>query len=269
MYRSVYRISWLIHACTCQCECIVDWPISHAFASSHCFNNRKGAADFEAVAAKWAQLKAAYISQRDTLASDDDFEDLLIEGSKTKVSLMKSIKKVAKGKPVAKTWEPHSEEYAPSRVEFSDTFDSVNKATQDLPKLAQEIRATVELPKRQLPLIQEYRDLLSKADVIVNEAVVEVRANEWSTYMEAVEYVCLIYYYQCFVISCATLLLFAQLLYLHLLSLVFEHSNENVDKATRKKNPTRFHESVNHYKEIRSKVAPLVGAKKKGNCSIM
>ena len=102
---------------------------------------------------------------------------------------MKSIKKVAKGKPVAKTWEPHSEEYQPSKFEFGGVFDTIAKATQDLPRLQREIHATVELPKRQLPLIQEYADLIAQADAIVNTAAVETRQQEWTTFVETVEYV--------------------------------------------------------------------------------
>jgi len=194
--------------------------------------SRKGKADFEAVAGVWAKLKAAYMAQRNPLEADEDFQEIVADGSKTKTGMVKSMKKIVKGKQLSKSWEPHAEGYTPAKDEFGDIFDTIAKATQDLPRIAGEIRATVELPKRQLPLIQEYQDLVSKADGIVAAAEVEKRQTEWSAYVEAVD-------------------------------------AENADKAQRKKSPTRFHEAVNHYKDIRSKVAPLVGAKKKGNCSVM
>jgi len=44
---------------------------------------------------------------------------------------------------------------------------------------------------------------------------------------------------------------------------------ELVDGKEKVAKPTMFMEAVSEYKKIRTKVAPLVGAKKKGTCAVM
>ena len=46
-------------------------------------------------------------------------------------------------------------------------------------------------------------------------------------------------------------------------------SAEIVDKKEAKANPTDLMKAVTAYKEVRAKIGPQVGAKKKGGCTVM
>eukprot|EP00545_Synedropsis_sp_CCMP1620_P003642 CAMPEP_0119008752 /NCGR_PEP_ID=MMETSP1176-20130426/3912_1 /TAXON_ID=265551 /ORGANISM="Synedropsis recta cf, Strain CCMP1620" /LENGTH=276 /DNA_ID=CAMNT_0006961147 /DNA_START=33 /DNA_END=863 /DNA_ORIENTATION=- len=186
---------------------------------------------------KYEKLKSTYVTKRDGLANDEGFQTMLEEGAKKKQSILKSMKKMVKGKPTQKKWSPHADGYEPSSTsddDFADAFDTLAKANADLPKIQQELEATIDLPKRQLPLIKEYNDLLLQTDQVLAQIgpIIESRQADWQNYVQAVE-------------------------------------AELVDGKEKVAKPTMFMEAVSEYKKIRTKVAPLVGAKKKGTCAVM
>jgi hypothetical protein len=124
------------------------------------------------------------------LANDEVFTTILNEGANRKVSVVKSVKNIVKGKSAKKTWSPHVEHYQtdPSQ-EFGDAMDTISKANQDLSKLEEEIHSTKEDPKRLLAAIQIFNDLISKTNAVVQVTtpMIDERVNEWKVYMDTIE----------------------------------------------------------------------------------
>jgi hypothetical protein len=164
----------------------------HIDTSLFIYSLRNKATSFQATADKYHDLRRAYESKRDALANDDIFTTILSDGANRKLSVVKSVKNIVKGKPAKKSWSPHVEQYQtdPSQ-EFGDAMDSLSKANQDLTKLEEDIHSTKEDPKRLLAAIQVYHDLINKINstVLKTAPKVDERVKEWKLYMDTIEYV--------------------------------------------------------------------------------
>lgn len=205
------------------------------------------------------------MSKRDAMANDAALAAIIEDGTKKRNSLMKSVKKIVQGKAAKKSWSPHVEHYkADPKKEFGDAIDTLEKASKDLTKIEQELHTTKEDPKLLLAVIQEYHDLLQVTDAVVDQTspIVAARQSEWTKYVAAVEYVQYIHDMKLFNTE-------RQLLANLCISPVFFCSEELVEKKELKAHPTELYKAILAYKEVRAKVAPLVGAKKKGGCAVM
>lgn len=205
------------------------------------------------------------MSKRDAMANDAALTAIIEDGTKKRNSLMKSVKKIVQGKAAKKSWSPHVEHYkADPKKEFGDAIDTLEKASKDLTKIEQELHTTKEDPKLLLAVIQEYHDLVQVTDAVVDQTspIVAARQSEWTKYVAAVEYVQYIHDMKLFNTE-------RQLLANLCISPVFFSSEELVEKKELKAHPTELYKAILAYKEVRAKVAPLVGAKKKGGCAVM
>ena len=124
------------------------------------------------------------------MANDEALGAILADASKKRQSLLKSVKSIVKGKSARQTWNPHVEHYQTNpKAEFGDAMDTLTKAGQDLTKLEQEMHGHKEDPKRLAAVIQEYQDLILKANEVVEQTspLVVARQSEWATYVETIE----------------------------------------------------------------------------------
>jgi hypothetical protein len=227
---------------------------------------RKSAAEFEESANQFNELRRAYVSKRDAMANDAALATIIEDGTKKRNSLMKSVKKIVQGKAAKKSWSPHVEHYKTDPTkEFGDAINTLEKASKDLTKLEQELHTTKEDPKLLLAVIQEYHDLLQITNAVVDQTSpnVAARQSEWTKYVAAVEYV--IHIHDKKLLNNANSSSWLMCVFLAF----YFHSAELVEKKELKANPTELYKSILAYKEVRAKVAPQVGAKKKGGCAVM
>lgn len=134
--------------------------------------------------------KEIYKEIRNALIIDEDFQKMLGKALNKKQSMVKSFKKIVKKKKLVKAWNPHNDDYEPNPdKDFADALDTLLKANVDLPRLEKEVRGTVDLPKRQVSIAQEYNDLTAKVNELLEavDADIEERSTAVNIFLATIE----------------------------------------------------------------------------------
>lgn len=131
-----------------------------------------------------------YKDKRNSLMIDEEFQKMVGKAVKKKQSVVKSLKKIVKRKKLQRSWNPHTEEYeAHPEKDFMDELDTLLKANIDLPRLEKEVRGSVDLPKRQGPIAQEYNDLVAKTNEVIeaSDTSIEKRMTVLNVFLATVD----------------------------------------------------------------------------------
>mmetsp|Transcript_18535 Transcript_18535/g.27488 ORF Transcript_18535/g.27488 Transcript_18535/m.27488 type:complete len:288 (+) Transcript_18535:82-945(+) len=192
--------------------------------------------ELSATTRDYEREREIYKERRNVLIIDEEFQKMLGKALKKRTSVVTSLKKIAKRKGLRRFWNPHTEDYEPNPdKDFADELDTLLKANIDLPRLEQEVRGSVDLPKRQGPIAQEYNDLVEKTNEMIEttDTAIEKRSTVLNIFLATV-------------------------------------NGEVVDPKNEKQEAdTEYKKALSDYEEIRNKVAPLVEEEQSTNCICM
>lgn len=197
---------------------------------------RAGAKELSATTKDYEKQREIYKENRNALTIDEDFQKMVGKALNKKQSVVKSFKKIVKRKGLVKSWNPHGDDYEPNpEKDFADALDTLLKANLDLSRLEKEVRGSVDLPKRQVSIAQEYNDLIAKVNELIEttDAEIEKRSTAINILLATVD-------------------------------------GELIDsKGDKGEVDTEYKKILSEYDEIRKKVNPLVKEEQQTNCICM
>jgi len=227
---------------------------------------------YEDKIAKYEMAKLKYITRRDFLKGNKEFQNMLNEADQEKQGVITSMKRIISSKVSPKKWAKHSEDYISEKnsravsedrrksyekssresLLLSSALDTLTKAEVDMPELERKLNARIEMPRRQNPIIQQFNDLVSKCDQTVQKIDRDCK-QQISGQSELVD------------------ILVTELMEYDLINDIEAETEEDRifgDLSVGLVKRTAFGKAIEEYKKFRGKVIPLVEEEDNVKCTL-